>query len=703
MILEEECGREIADFFKRLEAEIHRIMDEYWESELGLFHLNKVSDIIQDSRQEYYDILFKYCQIQYLKGREATERRFYRQLEMVSIKADVSITRLEDLFQPDPTIRYNLNNKVFQASTHTMDRVDTRVMENISQSYNDGVGIDEAKRRLTVEYNGLKSWEAQRIARTEINSAQNDGAFDVYGELGVEYQQWWTAQDERVRQSPQADHRIMHGKIVKVGTAFSNGLLYPGDRQGKISQWINCRCTTLPFIMPLGKMAPVGMSEFTEADLIDIPDFEMPTIEDLMNGIVQVPNANQEEYRRLANELIENQIKAGTISDYKKAAEFERKMFDLIEKFENENLDWEDYVDYEYVSKEIYRLQRKIDETDSLYYKGMYEEAQDSLKNLLARKGKRYEDYLTETSRKAVAKEIDLEFYRDRYTDQFGRYMRDDVRKRMEDIEKMYPKEAKKIARELVPSNTSKLTEEERRRLRSFRQRSKLGIRLDSDDLDEYNRLKSKVHKEMIIERDVSYNLQARYPEYVNIQSDRFNVLRVKGYNCEIWVSTDSEMTATEILDELDKIPRKLLNQNHNRIVLSSDENVFNMNKGHFVAGVTKRSDNEIVIFHTKRSLKKRLGTIAHELGHAWDNNLSKITNRGGAYYKVAEEEGGFVTSYARKGYEKFRTYYSEDLAEAMELYVTEPKKLKRNFPKRYEFIKNMFEDDSFILGLLPY
>ena len=284
MILEEQCSREIADFFRRLERKIHKVMDEHWESELGLFHLNKVSDIIQESRQEYYDILFKYCKVSYMKGREATERRFDRQLEAMSIKADVSITRLEDLFKPDPTIRYNLNNKVFQASAHTMDRVDSKIMKNITRSYNEGLGIDEAKDRLTVEYSGLKSWEAQRIARTEINSAQNDGAYDVYDELGVEYQQWWTAQDERVRETPQADHRKMHGKIVKVGTAFSNGLMYPGDRQGSISQWINCRCTTLPFLMPLGKMAPVGMTEFTEEDLIDIPNFEMPTIEDLMSS-----------------------------------------------------------------------------------------------------------------------------------------------------------------------------------------------------------------------------------------------------------------------------------------------------------------------------------------------------------------------------------------------------------------------------------
>ena len=60
LILEEQCSREIADFFRRLEMKIHKVMEEHWESELGLFHLNKVSDIIQESRQEYYDILFKY-------------------------------------------------------------------------------------------------------------------------------------------------------------------------------------------------------------------------------------------------------------------------------------------------------------------------------------------------------------------------------------------------------------------------------------------------------------------------------------------------------------------------------------------------------------------------------------------------------------------------------------------------------------------
>ena len=346
--LEEECSREIANFFRRLERKIHRIMDEYWESELGLFHLNKVSDLIQDSRQEYYDILFRYCKREYNRSREITERRFYRQLESMSIKSDVSITRLEDLFKPDPTIRYNLNNKIFQASTHTMDRVDGFIMENLTGSYNDGVGIDEAKQRLTVKYNGLKSWEAERIARTEINGAQNDAAFDVYGELGVEYHMWWTAQDERVREEPQADHRKMHGKIVKVGTAFSNGLLYPGDRQGRIAEWINCRCTTVPFLMPLGKMAPPGMTEFTEDDLIDIPGFEMPTIQDMMSPMENPNihlNSSVNPVERGRNAIVKDIDRHGMIGE----REFEKVLYPdgtviEFERIERWNSNWRRHV-----------------------------------------------------------------------------------------------------------------------------------------------------------------------------------------------------------------------------------------------------------------------------------------------------------------------------------------------------------------------
>jgi len=115
----------------------------------------------------------------------------------------------------------------------------------------------------------MQDYELRRVARTEINSFQNEGAYLTEQELGVRYHMWYTALDERVRGS----HSNMHGEIVRVGEPFSNGLYYPGDRsggQGTIKEWINCRCRTVPFLMPEGKMAPPGASYFRESDLIEI-------------------------------------------------------------------------------------------------------------------------------------------------------------------------------------------------------------------------------------------------------------------------------------------------------------------------------------------------------------------------------------------------------------------------------------------------
>ena len=752
MILEEQCSREIADFFRRLERKIHKVMEKHWESELGLFHLNKVSDIIQDSRQEYYDILFKYCKDSYMKGRESTERRFNRQLENISMKADVNITRLEDLFKPDPTIRYNLNSKVFQASAHTMDRVDNRIMENITQSYNDGLGIDEAKDRLTIEYNGLKSWEAQRIARTEINSAQNDGAFDVYGELGVEYHQWWTAQDERVRETPQADHRELHGKIVKVGNSFSNGLQYPGDRTGRIVHWINCRCTTLPFLMPLGKMAPPGMIEFTEEDLIDIPNFEMPTIDDLMGRYEAVEpksewilddfedliSLNEDEERRLAEiqEIFKRNAKdnvppsyivqrqydefmlrknfAEKLSMLKRGQnpflnESEKQMFikdysRFLKQYENEirlNKELQKMYPKEFskVAKDVdlqfYR--ENYNNQFSIYHPDDIRSFEVTSKTLTSEERARLKEIekLYPKESKRIAKEMDLKYYEKRHPERFGRFMEEEERKRLAKIERMYPKETSKMANEFAPRDVSRLRTKEDIDLYEKNFIMNESYRKKADEIVNGNG--------MTITRNVKYDLKGRYEDYINITDDTFDVLRFKDYNCEIWISSKSEVSTVEIMQTLDKIPRKLMNQNHNRIIFSADRDVYNLKKNHFVGGVTKRKDNEIVIFKCKGGILSQTKTLAHELGHAWDNNLSKIANRGGAYYKVAEEEGGFVTSYARKGFEVFKTHYSEDFAEAMELYVTSPEKLRRKFPKRYEFIKNMMEDDLFVLGLIPY
>jgi hypothetical protein len=102
------------------------------------------------------------------------------------------------------------------------------------------------------------------------------GVMNSYDQLGVEYTQWVAAHDNRVRLSHRASFSKngihgtgVDGEIIPMGGQYSNGLQYPGDMSGPIEEWINCRCSNAPFVIPYGYMAP-SFSPFREDDLIPI-------------------------------------------------------------------------------------------------------------------------------------------------------------------------------------------------------------------------------------------------------------------------------------------------------------------------------------------------------------------------------------------------------------------------------------------------
>ena len=282
---ENKLEKDLRRWFNKLHRKIQKLIDTYYEDELFFLHINKVYTIVEEMKPEYRAILLKHGLTQFYNARETTTTLYTIQQKKVSTKAGLyepQFIREEDvgLFRTNPQIEDSLRYNTFQASDTTLARVTQNITNNLADSYHEGLGIRDAGRKITKEFSSLKGWETRRIARTEINSAQNEGAFSAYDDLGVEYQMWWTGKDNRVRDS----HRPLHGHIVAVGNTFSNGLLYPGDKSGPIKEWINCRCTSIPYIIPLGKMAPPGLTEFTEDQLIDIPGYTPITVEDALNG-----------------------------------------------------------------------------------------------------------------------------------------------------------------------------------------------------------------------------------------------------------------------------------------------------------------------------------------------------------------------------------------------------------------------------------
>ncbi len=175
-------------------------------------------------------------------------------------KAGVSVTDPPDMTR---TVIHRIRDRAFNSSLRTFERLRGDVMGTLAQSYADGLGIDEAAERLGELSKDMESYELRRVARTEIQSTQNQVAHESMREFGVVYEKWVAASDDRTRDT----HADVNGEIIPIDGEFSNGLAYPGDTNGPLEEWINCRCRVVPYIMPPGKSPPAGQSYFRESDV----------------------------------------------------------------------------------------------------------------------------------------------------------------------------------------------------------------------------------------------------------------------------------------------------------------------------------------------------------------------------------------------------------------------------------------------------
>lgn len=185
-----------------------------------------------------------------------------------SVKQAKRKSAKKSLTDPLAAIVKRMLAKSFTASNELMDRIERDVMETLAKGVSEGRSSWDVARMIELCFDHISPARADVIARVEINGAQNQGAYEQFQEMDVEYQQWWTAEDPRVRE----EHEEMHGQIVRVGQPFSNGLLYPGDTDGPIESWYLCRCTAIPYLMPWGYKAPEGDAPFYEDDIVPVDE-----------------------------------------------------------------------------------------------------------------------------------------------------------------------------------------------------------------------------------------------------------------------------------------------------------------------------------------------------------------------------------------------------------------------------------------------
>ena len=128
-------------------------------------------------------------------------------------------------------------------------KMNAEVLQGILQ----GEPMDKIAGRLS-KVTEMNETAAIRNARTMVTGAENKGRQDSYARAeadGIILERTWIAtNDSRTRHS----HAVLDGETRPIDTPFSNGLMYPGDPNGKPEEVWNCRCTVAAVIKGFKKV-----------------------------------------------------------------------------------------------------------------------------------------------------------------------------------------------------------------------------------------------------------------------------------------------------------------------------------------------------------------------------------------------------------------------------------------------------------------
>ena len=110
----------------------------------------------------------------------------------------------------------------------------TELLTSLKEGIDNGEGYNELADRVKGVYKNAEDYRIERIVRTEVSTALNQGSTDAYKQAGINKLEWVAIVDDNTSDECLAND----GQVREIGKAFPAGADQP-------PQHINCRCTTV--------------------------------------------------------------------------------------------------------------------------------------------------------------------------------------------------------------------------------------------------------------------------------------------------------------------------------------------------------------------------------------------------------------------------------------------------------------------------
>lgn len=181
------------------------------------------------------------------------------ELAQIGIASDEALNILQTNV---PQLASSYREKRMGITVEIGEHIKAAVGKTLAQGYANGENLSEMIGRIQKVFNA-GSQRARTIARTEVNSANNNARLEIMSEANVQRKEWLASPDEITRPSHVACGQ--EGPIP-FSAKFSNGLDGPHDPNGAPGEVINC---VLPGTLVSGRFVG-GLKALYAGDAIEV-------------------------------------------------------------------------------------------------------------------------------------------------------------------------------------------------------------------------------------------------------------------------------------------------------------------------------------------------------------------------------------------------------------------------------------------------
>ena len=173
-----------------------------------------------------------------------------------------------------------------------------------------GDGRQQLIDRVRAVMPGASQGRASVIAANEVHTSLMSGNFNAIRDAGFTTKTWLTAGDNDVRES----HRQLNGVTIGINERFANGLLYPGDPNGRPADIIGCRCD----LIAGEEIQPHPIQEYSEHDILrsggdDYINERLPEVERLPDIKQPLPDESAGALAMYEREIVENDFETAIV------------------------------------------------------------------------------------------------------------------------------------------------------------------------------------------------------------------------------------------------------------------------------------------------------------------------------------------------------------------------------------------------------